>query len=165
MNFPYNPNQRGVSSDMPSTGRCWMFILPWLRLMAPNVEIGERYLLWKPGQRGHGLFLSRLSIHTSGSTACCDITKARAAARPRGDRSPGGKGRYKNSPDLAKPLRAAEVDCNNALCRFSINMAKTLWRLISVDTAFGSLPRRTSTRTLDKDCSKQLLYPTITNLM
>ena len=25
----------------------WIFKLAWLRLMAPDVEIGERYLLWK----------------------------------------------------------------------------------------------------------------------
>ena len=32
----------------------------------------------------------------------------------------GRKGRYKKSPDLAEPPKAADIDCNNALCRYSI---------------------------------------------
>ena len=78
-----------------------------------------------------------------------------------GARSPRREERQKNSPDLAKPQRAADVDCNCALCRFSINLTTTLQRLNSVYITFGSLPRRTSTRTKNEDCSALLFNPTI----
>ena len=32
----------------------------------------------------------------------------------------GGEGHHRKSPDLAEPPKAADVDCNNALCRYSI---------------------------------------------
>ena len=82
-----------------------------------------------------------------------------------GARSPRREERQKNSPDLAKPQRAADVDCNCALCRFSINLTTTLRRLNSVYITFGSLPRRTSTRTKNEDCSALLFNPTVANLM
>ena len=95
---------------------------------------------WQYRAKRPGLFLSRLGIHTSGPSACCDVTKEGTEAQPWGARSLWGEGCYNKSTDLAEPQRAADVDCNKALCRFSINLATTLRRLISIDTAFGSLP-------------------------
>ena len=65
--------------------------------------------------------------------ACCDVTRAGTAARPQGKMPRRGEGHYKKSPDLAEPPRAADVDCNNTLFRFSINLATILQRLINAD--------------------------------
>ena len=53
-------------------------------------------------------------------SACCDVTKAGTVARPKGEKPRGVGGHYKKSPDLAEPPQAADVDCNNALFKFSI---------------------------------------------
>ena len=86
-----------------------------------------------------------LGIHTSGPSACCEVMKAGTVARPEGQTQHGVRGRYKNSSGLAEPPRAADVDCNNALLRFSINLAAILQRLINADI-LRILPQRTSTR-------------------
>ena len=119
-----------------------VYIIAWLIIMAPDVEKGERYLLWKQELLiwgGEARAISTWAEHSY-----------KQSAWPWGARSPRGEGCHKNSPDLSKPQRAADVDCNNALCRFSINSATTFRRLISFDTAFGSLPRRTSTGTYSR---------------
>ena len=54
------------------------------------------------------------------NSACCDVTRREQRPDPRGKMPRGGEGRYKKSPDLAEPPKAADVDCNNALCRYSI---------------------------------------------
>ena len=118
----------------------------------------------KPGHGGQGCFLAGRTF-TQASLRVLWRHKGGNSCPTLGAMSPKGEGCHKNSPDLSKPQRAADVDCNNALCRFSINLATTLRRLISVDTALGSLPRRTSTLTLDEDHSKQLFNPTVANLM
>ena len=107
-----------------------MFMLSQLIQMAPDVEIGggtysgNKSCLYKAERPG--LFLSVQDIHTSSPSPCCDVTKVGTVTRPWGARSTWGEGRYKKSPDLAKPLRAADVDCNNTLCRFTINVASIL---------------------------------------
>ena len=79
------------------------------------VDKPERYL-HKSGAEAM-LFPSGAFIHSQHHA--CDFIRAGIAARPRGKMPRGGEGRYKKSPDLAEPPRAADVDCNNALCRYS----------------------------------------------
>ena len=80
------------------------------------------------------LFPGKWGIHTRCSSACSDITKAGTVARPRGKILRGVGRSGKKSPDLAEPLRAADIDCNNVLFRFSIIWPPFLQCLINADT-------------------------------
>ena len=76
------------------------------------------------GRRGQGCFLAGRTF-TQASLRVLWRHKGGNSGPTLGARSPKGEGCHKNSPDLAKSLRAADVDSNNALCRFSINLATT----------------------------------------
>ena len=55
--------------------------------MKPDVEVGERYLLWKQELLiwgGEARARPGQNIHTSGPSACCDVTKAGTAPDLRG---------------------------------------------------------------------------------
>ena len=73
------------------------------------------------GRRGQGCFKwAGNSYKQSFRIACCDVTKAGIVARPWGARSPWVEGCYKKSPDLAKPLKTADIVCKNTQCRFQL---------------------------------------------
>ena len=126
---------------MPSTSRLLDVYVSLTRTNGARCK--DRRGTYPKTRQGGQAVSKRVSIHTSGPSACCDVSKAGNSSPTLGGMEPRGEGRYKNSPDIAKPLRAADIDCNKALCRLSINLATTLQRLISNDTAFGSLPQRT----------------------
>ena len=164
MNISFNPNQRGFISNMPSTGGLLdVYVsLTWTN----GARCGDRREVptLKPGHGGQGCFL--VGGHSFKRSLRVLWRHEGGKSGPTlGGKEPRGGGSHKNSPDLAKPQRAADIDWNNALCRLSINLATTLQRLISIDTTFGSLSHRTSAQTLDEDRSKQLFNPTFANLM
>ena len=99
----------------------------------PDVKIGGEVPTTRPRQEAR-LFLSGWAFIQA--VPPCVVTSQRQEQRPdpRGQEPRGEGGCYKNSLDLAEPLRAADVDCNNAPYRFSINLAITLQRLINADT-------------------------------
>ena len=53
---------------------------------------------WQYRAKRPGLFLSRLGIHTSGPSACCDVMKAVTAAQPWGGKKPVGGGLLQEIP-------------------------------------------------------------------
>ena len=78
-----------------------------------------------------GFISSKPSV--SGFLGVCVSLTATNGRLPRGKMLRGVGGRGKKSPDLAEPPRAADVDCNNVLFRFSIIWPPFLQRLINAD--------------------------------
>ena len=78
-----------------------------------------------------GFISSKPSV--SGFLGVCVSLTATNGRLPRGKMLRGVGGRGKKSPDLAEPPRAADVDCNNLLFRFSIIWPPFLQRLINAD--------------------------------
>ena len=73
------PNQRGLISDMPSTGSLLDIYVSLTRTNGSRCEDRREVPTLKPGQGGQAVS-KRVGIHTSGPSVCCDITKAGTAA-------------------------------------------------------------------------------------
>ena len=112
-NISDNPCQMGFILSKPSiSGLLGVFV----SLTATNgrqmcSRYPERYHHKISGLEAT-LFPGKWGIHTH-STACSDVTKVGTLARPRGKMPHGVGRRCKKSLDLAEPLRATDVDCNN----------------------------------------------------
>ena len=87
--------------------------------------------------------VSKQAVNSCSPSLWRDITAAGKVARLSGMK-PMGEGVQHTPSDLAKPLEATYIDCNNSVL-VSINLAKILLCLISVITAIGPLPQRTRT--------------------
>ena len=83
---------------------------------------------WKQGKA-----VSKEDIHPPSQLRVGVTSEGGNSGQTQGEDAAWGGEKWQ-SPDLAEPLRAADIDCNNVLFRFSIIWPLFLQRLINADT-------------------------------
>ena len=153
-------------------GWIWMFMLAWLILMAPDVEIGERYVLTLErravniGRRGWGCFQEGRTFIQAVPLRVLWRHEGGNSGLTLGGKKPVEVGRLQEIPRSSQASNGSRHWLQQCSVQISINLASTLRRLISVDTAFQNLATKNKNpRPRTRIAPLLLSNPTVANLI